>query len=171
MSGFWGDAERREAARSRFERRMAIPVLVAAALLTAVTLALLLADLSSGARRALLAVDLLIWVFFVIDYVVRFTLATPKWPFVRREWVDLVLVVLPLLQPLRLLGALFRVARISAAWQRAATTTVQLTRHKLHIALAWSAALVLIAAVITPLVESRSRARSRASGTASGGPS
>ena len=39
--GFWSDAERREDMRARFEMRMAIPVLVAAALLTAVTAVLL----------------------------------------------------------------------------------------------------------------------------------
>ena len=150
---FWKDPERREEARARFERWMAIPILIAAALLTAITLVLILGDLSDGARRTLLAVDLLVWVFFVLDYLVRVTLATPKWKFIRREWVDLLLVVLPLLQPLRLLGALLRVARVSSAWERAARSTRVLMRHRLDVAIAWSLGLVLIAAVITPLVE------------------
>ena len=75
--GFWSDSERREAARARFEERMAIPILIAAALLTAVTLVLVLAALSRDARRTLILVDGLIWLFFVVDYAVRVTLATP----------------------------------------------------------------------------------------------
>ena len=98
--------ERREEARARFEERMAMPILIAAALLTAVTLVLLFADISRQARRTLLIVDLVIWALFAFDYLVRFTLATPKKRFVREEWLDLVLVVLPLLQPLRLAGAI-----------------------------------------------------------------
>ena len=78
----WTDAGRRDAARSRYEERMAIPILIAAALLTAVTLVLLFADLSQGARRTLIIVDLIIWAFFAFDYAVRFTLATPKQRFV-----------------------------------------------------------------------------------------
>lgn len=41
---FWDDPERREAARLEFELRMAIPILVAAALLTAITLVVIFAD-------------------------------------------------------------------------------------------------------------------------------
>lgn len=132
--GFWSDSERREAARARFEERMAIPILIAAALLTAVTLVLVLADLSRDARRTLILVDGLIWLFFVVDDAVRVTLATPKKRFVREEWLDLLLVVIPLLQPLRLFGALLRVAQISAAWERTARSTRGLMRHRLDVA-------------------------------------
>ena len=72
---FWDDAERREAARFRFELRMAIPVLVAAALLTAITLVLIFVELSQRARTMLVSVDLVIWAFFVFDYLVRFASA------------------------------------------------------------------------------------------------
>ena len=154
--GFWRDPERREAARARFEERMAIPILIAAALLTAVTLVLVLGDLSRDARRTLILVDGLIWLFFVVDYVVRFTLATRKKRFLRAEWLDLFLVVIPLLQPLRLFGALLRVARISAAWERTTKSTRRLMRHRLDVAIGWALGLVLIAGVITPLVEPES---------------
>lgn len=45
----------------------------------------------------------LAWVAFTVDYVVRLYLAEEKWTFVRRHWLDLAVVVLPLLRPLRLL--------------------------------------------------------------------
>jgi voltage-gated potassium channel len=153
-TSFWDDAERREEARHRFELRMAIPILVAAALLTAVTLVLAFVDLSSSARTTLIVVDFLIWGFFIFDYVVRFTLATPKGRFVRESWVDLLLVVLPFFQPVRLVGAVFRVARLSAAIERTSSSAGRLFgRHKLYLALAWAVGLVLIAAIVTPAVE------------------
>jgi voltage-gated potassium channel len=97
---------------------MAMPILIAAALLTAVTL------------------------------------ATPKKRFVREEWLDLVLVVLPLLQPLRLAGAIVRLGRLNAAIERTTQGAQRLMgRHKLYIALTWAVGLMLIAAVVTPVVE------------------
>lgn len=133
---------------------MAIPILVAAALLTAVSLVLLFVDLSRSARRQLLVVDFLIWAFFAAEYAIRFVLATPKRRFVRDEWVDLVLVVLPVFQPLRLLGAFVRVARLGAALERTAQSAqVLVGRHKLYLALGWATGLVLIASIVTPLVE------------------
>jgi voltage-gated potassium channel len=44
-----------------------------------------------------------IWVMFGIDYVIRLGLAERRWRFVWRHLVDLAIVVLPVLRPLRLL--------------------------------------------------------------------
>jgi voltage-gated potassium channel len=43
------------------------------------------------------------WLAFAVDYVVRLSLADDKWRFVRRYPLDLLVVALPLLRPLRLL--------------------------------------------------------------------
>jgi len=149
----WSDHAAREETRARFEQRMAIPVLIAAALLTAVSLVILFGGLSDEARRNFLIVDALTWLFFLVEYLIRLVLSTRRWRFIKREWVDLLLVVLPLLQSLRLLGALIRVARVSTAFERAAKSARQLNRHRLHLALGYAVGLMLIAAVITPVVE------------------
>ena len=120
----WADPARRRAVRERFEERMAIPILVAAVLLTAITLVIIFADISREARLTLFVVDVIIWLVFVFDYAVRFTLAIPKKRFVRQEWLDLLLVVLPLFQALRLVGALVRLARLSAAVERTAASAI-----------------------------------------------
>jgi voltage-gated potassium channel len=152
--GFWSDAGRREAARARFEQRMAIPVLIAAVLLAAVTAVLLFADVSGRARTALIVVDGLLWAFFVVDYLVRFTLAIPKKRFLREEWVDGVLALLPLFQPLRVAGAVLRVTRLGAAVRRTESSARQLVgRHKLYLVLGWASGLVLMASTIVPIVE------------------
>jgi len=56
----------------------------------------------------------LLWALFVIDYLVRFSLAPYKMRFVRGNLVDLAVVVLPLLAPLRILSGL-RALRILRA--------------------------------------------------------
>lgn len=45
----------------------------------------------------------LAWMVFAADYMVRLHLSGYSWAFVRTHWLDLVVVVLPLLRPLRLL--------------------------------------------------------------------
>ena len=44
-----------------------------------------------------------VWVFFVIDYVVRLVLAEHRLVWVRSHLVDLAVIALPMLRPLRLL--------------------------------------------------------------------
>ena len=136
---------------------MAIPVLIAAALLTAVTLALIFADLSRSARIALIVIDVALWLFFAVDYLVRLTITPHKRRFLKDQWLDGVLVVIPFLQPLRLVGAFARLVRLSAALSRTRRGAVLLMgRHKLYLAVAWAAGLVLVASVVTPLVEPES---------------
>lgn len=45
----------------------------------------------------------LAWLVFAADYTVRLHLSGYRWSFVRANWIDLLVVVLPLLRPLRLL--------------------------------------------------------------------
>jgi voltage-gated potassium channel len=47
-----------------------------------------------------------VWALFAADYVVRFVLAPRKWRFVRANLLDLAVVALPLLRPLRLVRLL-----------------------------------------------------------------
>ncbi|MEV5353095.1 potassium channel family protein [Streptomyces sp. NPDC086081] len=49
------------------------------------------------------AVEWVVWGAFALDYLVRLALAERRLPFVRAHWLDLAAVLLPLLQPLRLL--------------------------------------------------------------------
>ncbi len=51
------------------------------------------------------------WPVFLADYVVRLVLVEQRWRFVRRNWLDGLAVLLPLLRPLRILS-LVRVARV-----------------------------------------------------------
>jgi voltage-gated potassium channel len=47
-----------------------------------------------------------IWAVFVVDYLIRLVLAERKWLFIRKNLLDLAVVVMPALRPLRLLRLL-----------------------------------------------------------------
>ncbi|GLI27327.1 voltage-gated potassium channel [Agromyces rhizosphaerae] len=70
-----------------------------------------LADLRGTERAAAESVMAVIWVAFLVDYVVRLSLASPRWPWFRAHLPDLAIVLLPFLRPLRLirLVALFAI--------------------------------------------------------------
>lgn len=63
-------------------------------------------DLSPHVRLALQIVDYSTWAVFAVDYVARVYLAKQRWRYVGTHIPDLLIVVLPLFQPLRLLRLL-----------------------------------------------------------------
>ncbi|GEC07735.1 ion transporter [Streptomyces spinoverrucosus] len=93
-----------QSAQVRWERRTQRPLLVLAVVF-AVAYAVPIVDSSAGRTltAVCLVVEWVVWGAFAGDYAVRLWLAPDRRYFVRRNWVDLCAVVLPLLQPLRLL--------------------------------------------------------------------
>jgi voltage-gated potassium channel len=61
------------------------------------------------------------WMLFVADYLVRLVLAESRRTFVVRHWLDLIVIALPLLRPLRLL----RLIPLLSVINRRATTRLQ----------------------------------------------
>jgi voltage-gated potassium channel len=66
----------------------------------------------------------LIWAAFAVDYVVRLYLAPQRWRFVRSHPVDLLIVVVPFLRPLRLarLLRLLRLGSVAGVAQKRVTS-------------------------------------------------
>ncbi len=97
--------------------------LVAAAVvfLVAYTWHVLAPDTSPGRVLGVNALMWAIWGLFALDYVVRLALAQRKLRFVRRNVLDLVVVVLPIFRQLRLL----RVVTVLTALNRAASGSVR----------------------------------------------
>src|SRR5690348_8918785 len=102
-----------------WERRTTKPLLIAAVTFIAVlTIPVIDPHLSGAARDLIDALDVGIWLAFVVDYLARLWLAPARWRFVKRNIPDLLTVLLPALRPLRLLRLLSvsaRVARNSAS--------------------------------------------------------
>lgn len=120
-------------ALARFERHTAVPMMVLAVLIVPLLVAPLVLRLAPETRSALVATEWLIWAAFAAEYLIRLYLAPEKWAFVKANKVDLLVVVVPLLRPLRLLRA-FRAVVYLARGVDAFKDV--LTRHKLHYALA-----------------------------------
>ena len=91
----------------RWEQRTGWPLTTAAAVfLIAYAWPILDPDLPSNWSRALDLFGLAIWLPFVIDYAVRLHLANDRRRFVRSHLIDLAVIALPMLRPLRALRVL-----------------------------------------------------------------
>lgn len=87
-----------------WERRLEWPLTAVAVLfLVAYAVPILQPALPAGARTVCWAVAWATWAIFATDYFVRLAIAEDRWRFVRRNVLTLLVIVLPLLRPLRLL--------------------------------------------------------------------
>ena len=68
-----------------------------------VLIAPLVFHLTPTQQTMIFVANVAIWVVFLVDYVVRLYLAPERWRFVRTHVVDLLVVAVPFLRPLRLL--------------------------------------------------------------------
>ncbi|MFI1724470.1 potassium channel family protein [Streptomyces sp. NPDC020489] len=89
--------------RARWERRTELPLAVASlAFLAAYAISVLARDLPGFWQGVCLAVTLAAWALFAVDYAVRWRLDGQRLRFVRTHWLDTLVLVLPLLRPLRM---------------------------------------------------------------------
>ena len=150
---------KRAAALERFERAVELPLLVLALAMVPLLVVPLLMDLPSGVEAALLAADWLIWGAFALEYVVRLVLTEKRWRFVRREWPDLLIIVLPFLRPLRVVRSaralrLLRLGRLVAVLGEVGQQGRRLlVRHRLHYAVLVTGVVVVAAAALVLAVE------------------
>ena len=125
----------------RFEDATSLPMLILSLLIIPLLIVPSVVELSPGMETTILALDWFIWAAFFLEYVMRLYLAPEKWPFIRSNKVDLVVIVLPFLRPFRILRSARSVRLLRAA--RGATFLLRgidaardlLTRHKLDYAL------------------------------------
>lgn len=94
-------------ALEKFEQQTAVPMLVLALAIIPLLIVPLAFDLSARPRKAILAIEWFIWAAFVLEYGIRLYLAPHKGRFVRGNLIDLAVIALPFLRPLRV----FRSAR------------------------------------------------------------
>lgn len=115
------DATRKQERYERFTDLVEIPMLVLSVLLVPVIVMPAAEDLSPWSESMLVGLGLVIWVAFALEYAVLLYLSPNRWETIRTRKLDLALVLLPMLRPLRLFrlaGAGTAVARISVAAAR-----------------------------------------------------
>jgi voltage-gated potassium channel len=88
----------------RWEARADTPLTIAAlAFLTAYALPIIWPGVPHGVHVACDLIIAVTWIGFGVDYLVRLGLAPNRWHFVKRNLLDLAVIALPILRPLRLL--------------------------------------------------------------------
>ncbi|MEU3829728.1 two pore domain potassium channel family protein [Streptomyces sp. SID486] len=86
----------------RWESRTDLPLAIASLIyLAAYAVHVLVPGLPAAVDLALRSVQLLAWALFVADYAVRWRLSGMGPRFVARHWLDTLVVLLPLMRPLR----------------------------------------------------------------------
>jgi voltage-gated potassium channel len=151
---------KREDALRRFEAAVELPLLVLSVAIVPLLVVPLVVDLSHGAEEALLAVDWFIWAVFAFEYVTRLVLTTDRWRFVRSAWLDLLMVAVPFLRPLRVARSaralrMLRLARLLTVLGYATRSTRRLlVAHHLHYAVLLTIVIVAGSAAAVQVVES-----------------
>jgi voltage-gated potassium channel len=109
------DAERSKLL-SRVEAWLETPMLV----LGFVWLALLIVEFTHGLTRTLELAGLVIWVIFILDFTLRFTLAPRKLAFLRSNWLTAISLVIPALRVFRVLRVVraLRLVRVVSSLNR-----------------------------------------------------
>jgi len=74
--------------------------------LAAFAIPILNPGVSESAKQLARWVEWATWALFALDYAVRLALTENRWPWVRRNLIDLLVVVLPIFRPFRLLRLL-----------------------------------------------------------------
>ena len=101
-----------------WERRTNVPLLILAGVMLPLIVLPLLTPLSEHVEQLFSYAEWGIWAVFAVDLVARLWLAENRKLFLRRNWIDVLIVVVPFLRPLRLLRAVVFVARIWALLDR-----------------------------------------------------
>ena len=136
-----------------YERRSEWPLLVLALAMVPLLVMPVLAELSSGAERAFFSADAVIWAVFTGDLSYRTYLAERRVAYLLRNWLDVLIVVVPFLRPLRALRVI-RALRLAILLARSgATARSILRRHGLDYVLGAVVLLVLGGAVAVTVAE------------------
>ncbi|WJV49032.1 potassium channel family protein [Streptomyces flavofungini] len=117
-----------QSAQVRWERRTQRPLLaLSVAFAVAYAVPIVRPGAGESVTNTCTAVEWSVWGAFAVDYLVRLALAERRARFVRTHWLDLCAVILPMIQPLRLLRL---VSTLLLVGQRARMASqIQLTTY------------------------------------------
>lgn len=96
------DPERREDLRERLDRYLDLPLALASVVVVLLVVIQLSGEVSEAWQRRLEVLSWGLWSLFFAEFLVKFALAPVKRRYVRRHWLDALVVILPFLRFLRL---------------------------------------------------------------------
>ena len=94
---------RSESLSQRIERVTELPMLLLAFAMVPLLAASLLWELGPTGEVTVFALDLFVWAAFAVDLAIKIALAPDRWTYIRRHWLDVLVVAIPFIRPLRIL--------------------------------------------------------------------
>jgi voltage-gated potassium channel len=129
---------RSQDAYDRFAAAVELPMTILALLWLPVLVLPYIVHLSPAVNDTFVAIDLFVWAAFVLEYLVKLYLSPGRRHFVRHHLIDLAVITLPMLRPLRAarLLRLLNLARVGVVLANALRRTKALFTHRgLHFVL------------------------------------
>jgi len=97
------DISRREELVHRIERLTELPLLVFSFAMIPLLIGPLIWKLSPSEESIFLTLDWFIWVLFAIDLAIKVVVAPHRLAYLRRHWLEVLVVIVPFFRPLRIL--------------------------------------------------------------------
>ena len=97
------DTSQREALLHRIERLTELPLLILAFVMIPLLVGPLLWKLSSSEEAIFITLDTFIWAVFAIDLIIKVVVAPHRLAYLRRHWLEVLVVIVPFFRPLRIL--------------------------------------------------------------------
>ena len=145
-------------AYQRFSDAVDGPLLVLAILWLPVLIIPLVSTPSPAVASSLDGIDYFVWAMFVVEYLVKLYLAPSRWRFVRTHVIDLIVIVIPFLRPLRLarLVRVLKMARVATLLTEVLRRGRSILTHKgLHFVLLSVVLIIVAAAGLEVLFEAK----------------
>ena len=100
------DPERREDLRGRLDRYLDVPLTLASVLMVLLALIELSGEVGGPWQGRLAVMGWSLWGLFVVEFAVKFALAPVKRAYLRRNWLDVLVLLVPFLRFLKVLSVL-----------------------------------------------------------------
>ena len=97
------DTTQREALLHRIERLTELPLLILAFIMIPLLVGPLLWELSPSEESVFLTLDWFIWAIFAVDLAIKLVVTPHRLAYLKKHWLEVLVVAIPFLRPLRLL--------------------------------------------------------------------
>ena len=137
----------RKALLARIEQVAELPLILLSFAMVPLLAASLLWELNPETERIVVTLDVFIWAFFAAVLLAKLALAPDRWHYVKANWLDVALVLIPFIRPLRILRVIIYL------WRGIQGATRMM---KLDYLLVYAIGFVLVMATIVTTVETGS---------------
>ena len=148
-----GLLRRNQQALDRFTAVVELPMLVITALWIPVLVVPLIWPVHGSVAETIAIVDYTVWALFALEYLIKLYLAPNRWKFVGTHLLDLFIVAVPFLRPIRL-AHITQLGRVGILVQRGGVRVKSVATHQgLHFVLPAIGVIILASAGVVTVAE------------------